>query len=299
MLLLFSVISATAQEPQNIKDNSFWVYPFDYPWFIKKWDGDCRYSERFTVIGKSEKNGKLYFTLQFIRISEETDSGSSSSYFHDDDEIYMYHIITLQKGQAYNQISIREEKGQFLVDKDEYMTALNDENYGGKVGNPDYVPYEMTEDNELILYDFTKREGDIYAYSQEGEPITVTSVEPVVTDDNVRRNLMTLSNNLKIIEGIGCINSQGTFIYYLNPGKRNHQLSCLDWYMYNNRPGDYDWVLWHKDYKDILILAGINKGKDNTIETSSNTLHDLQGRRLLELPRKGVYIRDGRKLLVK
>ena len=116
----------------------------------------------------------------------------------------MYHIITLQKGQAYNQISIREEKGQFLVDKDEYMTALNDENYGGKVGNPDYVPYEMTENNELILYDFTKREGDIYAYSQEGEPITVTSVEP-----------------------------------------------------------------------------------------------DLQGRRLLELPRKGVYIRDGRKLLVK
>jgi hypothetical protein len=69
--------------------------------------------------------------------------------------------------------------------------------------------------------------------------------------------------------------------------------------MYNNRPGDYDWVLWQKDYKDILILAGINKGKDNTIETSSNTLHDLQGRRLLELPRKGVYIRDGRKLLVK
>ena len=76
---------------------------------------------------------------------------------------------------------------------------------------------------------------------------------PIETEDKILRKMITLSNNMTIIEGIGCIDSSGTFLYYLNPGKRNHQTACLVYNMYKHKPGDYDWILWQKDYKEILI----------------------------------------------
>ena len=296
LLSLLFPLTSVGQVQQSIQDDSQWTYPLDYDWFIKMQKGDCRYEESFRVIGENEKNGRTYFTLKFIRYSTETDNGSSGGYFHNDDEIYMFHIITLQKDQSHNQISIREEGGRFLVDKEEYMTALKDENYGGRVGNPDYVPYETTNGNELILYDFTKCEGEVYALSEDGEPIKVSSVESIVTDDDVRRNLLTLSNGLKIIEGIGCINSTGTLIYYLNPGKRNHQTTYLVWYMYDHGPANLDFVLYNNNYKERLIATDITP---KSAETFTNNLFDLQGRRLNSQPTKGIYIRDGRKVVVK
>lgn len=290
-LLNLCPFSSKGQVYQNIREESNWAYGGGYPWYMKLMDGKMQFSENFYVLGKQEKNGKIYFTVQFMRGYTE-DGARTSVVEEDEDEKYMFHVDWNTRN-----INIREENGKFLVDKEEYMTLLNDESYGGRVGNPEYVPYETTEDKELVLYDFTKREGDVYAYSQEGEPITVASVESFVADDKSSRILMTLSNNLKIIEGIGCINSPGTLIYYLNPGKRNHQICLLGWYGYKYAPGNLN-LIFFQSFKDAAreIVAGIS---DAVQYDYDNVIYDLQGRRLMQQPRKGVYIRDGRKVAVK
>ena len=294
VLLFIGTASLSAQELQNLRDESVWAFGADYVWALEKNDWKSRYGENFKIIGKTEKNGKVYFIIQFVRSSKETDGGGGGSYFHNEDEIYLFDVLSAHA----EQIGIREDNGRFLVDKDEYMELLNDESYGGRVGNPEYVPYETTEGNELVLYDFTKREGDVYAYSQEGEPITVVSVESFTTDDNVSRALLKLSNGLILIEGIGCINSPGTLIYYLNPGKRNHQIGYLGWCGYVYSPADKN-LLYYKNGREAAkeIVAGISdavRQNDN-----NNVVYDLQGRRLMQQPRKGVYIRNSRKVVVK
>lgn len=294
ILLSLCPVSSDGQELLNLREESVWAFGADYVWALEKNDWKSRYGENFKIIGKTEKNGKVYFIMQFVRSSKETDGGGGGSYFHNEDEIYLFDVLSAHA----EQIGIREDNGRFLVDKDEYMELLNDESYGGRVGNPEYVPYETTEGNELVLYDFTKREGDVYAYSQEGEPITVVSVESFTTDDNVSRALLKLSNGLILIEGIGCINSRGTLIYYLNPGTRNHQIGYLGWYGYVYSPADKN-LLYYKNGREAAreIVAGISdvvRQNDNNV-----VIYDLQGRPLTHLPQKGVYIRDGRKVVVK
>ena len=293
-LLFLCPFSSKGQVYQNIREESYWAYGGMYPWYItlmtKLGRTDfAQFEEPYMVIGKHEKNGKTYFTVRYQKIYYEEGWRTSA----DEDEKYMFDV----DNEHYRQIGIREQDSKFLVDKDEYITLLNEDKFGARVGNPEYIPYETTEDNELVLYDFTKREGDVYAYSQEGEPITVASVESFVADDKSSRILMTLSNNLKIIEGIGCINSPGTLIYYLNPGKRNHQICLLGWYGYKYAPGNLN-LIFFQSFKDAAreIVAGIS---DAVQYDYDKVIYDLQGRRLTQQPRKGVYIRDGRKVVVK
>ena len=292
LLLLLMKITLFGQELQNLRRESVWAYGFDYAWFIVQNDGKGRYGENFQIVGNTEKNGKAYFTMRFIRSSHETDGASGGSYFHGEDERYLYDVLSARA----RQIGIREDKGRFLVDKEEYMELLNDDSYGGRVGDSEYVPYETTKDNELVLYDFTKQEGDVYAYSKEGESITVASVESFVTDDNISRVLLILSNGLKIIEGIGCVNSPGTLLYYLNPGFRNHQKGYLGWYGYVYSPSDKN-LLYYKNSRDatIEIVAGVH----DICQISNKQIYDLHGRRISGQPRQGIYIRDGRKVVVK
>ena len=150
-------------------------------------------------------------------------------------------------------LGLREENGRVLVNYDEYISYLKRidnehteayykqmaEQYGLDIklkegttwetdnwvegGDVNYIPYPLTDDGEMVLYDFTMQVGDKFRSVAGHDDIGVVQVDTITTSGNVERRKLTLSNGLVLIEGIGCINSPSRLFTYLNPLPRNSQ----------------------------------------------------------------------------
>lgn len=150
-------------------------------------------------------------------------------------------------------LGLREEGGRVLVNYDEYISYLKRidyehteayykqmaEQYGWDIklkegttwdtdnwvegGDVNYIPYPLTDDGEMVLYDFTMQVGDKFLSVAGHDDIGVVQVDTITTSGNVERRKLTLSNGLVLIEGIGCINSPSRLFTYLNPLPRNSQ----------------------------------------------------------------------------
>ncbi len=120
----------------------------------------------------------------------------------------------------YDQIFLREDNGRILVNEKGYREWMSHELTSLNV-NPDYMPYHTTGDGDIILYDFTMKVGDKFASVEGYDDISVVAITDTITDGRTSRKLFTLSNGLKVIEGVGCINSWGMFLAYLNPKYEN------------------------------------------------------------------------------
>ena len=160
---------------------------------------------------------------------------------------------------------------------------------------PDEIPYQQTENGELLIYDFTVKKGDRYPTSPEYGDVYVSDVESVVTEDGITRKLFLLSNGIRILEGIGCINTglllhylydQTSIAHYFQMGGINVEL-----YTYN----DGEKVVYKiTDFRTTTeVRPRMNK------EDDFSNIFDLQGRRLSEMPQRGLYIRNGKKFVVK
>ena len=113
-------------------------------------------------------------------------------------------------------IGIRDEGGRIYVDKEEYLDLMTDKYFWSYIGRSDSLPYETTPDGELVLYDFNKNAGEVYCKMPDGSELTVTKVDTLKTEDGVSRRRLTLSNGLDLIEGVGCTNSEGFLLFWLN-----------------------------------------------------------------------------------
>lgn len=155
-------------------------------------------------------------------------------------------------GGAYV-MGLREENGKVLVNYEEYINYLKRLDYehteayykelaeqmgkdiklkDGKTmetdnwvegGDVNYIPYPLTDDGEMVLYDFTMQVGDKFRSVAGHDDISVIKVGTVTTVGNIERRKLTLSNGLVLIEGVGCINSPSRLFTYLNPLPRNSQ----------------------------------------------------------------------------
>lgn len=192
-------------------------------------------------------------------------------------------------------IGVRFEDGYIYVNREEYLSIMEKDSPWSIFADKDYIPYRQTDDGELILYDFNMKEGDKFMSVVGYQDISVVSVEKVKTSDGVARRLLTLSNGYKLLEGIGCLNSAGMFFFYLNPSS----------YMKFNCGST---ILWEQccydSYEDngtvIYDTNGIFEMGISTQRVEQTTpLYDLQGRHIDGQTKPGVYIRDGRKVVVK
>jgi hypothetical protein len=164
--------------------------------------------------------------------------------------------------------------------------------YAGKSAD---IPYQETAEGELLLYDFTLQVGDRWPLADGREELTVVKADEMVMDYDYSwskpRRRLTLSNGLVVVEGIGCVNSPGMLFRYLNPSPSSQVNSvCLQCYE------DYT-SQWHPDKSSLLQPLGIT-----SIHSSGNSItpcFDLQGRCLNGAPTKGMYIKDGKKHVVK
>ena len=162
-------------------------------------------------------------------------------------------------------------------------------------GNPEYIPYHLTDDGEIILYDYNMEAGDSYRHVEGYQDITVVSKDMVTLADGEHHRRLTLNNGFVLIEGLGCINSAGLLLDYLNPSQEYQQrFSYLNTF--------YEAGIETFSFKEgpiVVVNQGIVNTKSFSNRTTDSSLFDLQGRRLTTQPRRGLYIKDGRKMVVK
>jgi hypothetical protein len=197
-------------------------------------------------------------------------------------------------------IGIREEAGKVYCNYEEFCKQLGELREKlrrwGLEDLPDAIPYQQTENGELLIYDFTVEMLDWYPTSPEYDGLYVSGIESVVTNDGVSRKLFLLSNGLRILEGVGCLNSTGLFLYYLYDQTSISRIfgignEKVELYSYDN--GEKTIFRNHNFNTTTDIRANLNKVED------VHVIYDLQGRRLTATPQRGVYIRDGKKYVVK
>jgi hypothetical protein len=219
--------------------NATWTYYFvpDYDQFIKANEGSryqYEFIEEYIAKGSMVTNGKIY------------------------KKIYKraYNVTTPPLGDIPEEafiLSLREENRRVLANYEEYINYLKRLDYehteayykelaeqmgkdiklkDGKTmetdnwvegGDVNYIPYPLTDDGEMVLYDFTMQVGDKFRSVAGHDDISVIKVGTVTTVGNIERRKLTLSNGLVLIEGVGCINSPSRLFTYLNPLPRNSQ----------------------------------------------------------------------------
>lgn len=168
-------------------------------------------------------------------------------------------------------------------------------NYLGEKDGKVYL-YDNSYNQVILVMDFTLNNGDIYV-QQTGN--SMSSEEWVVTDvvekilpesqDKRLRKIIYLQSTLHTsstdvwIEGVGSITGgmKGGLIFFSGGA-----IPCLIKCSIGESTLFYN-----------TEAAGLNQ-LNNTIPQSSS-LYDLSGRRLTREPERGVYIKDGRKVVIK
>ncbi len=202
-----------------------------------------------------------------------------------------------------SKVMVREDGGRIYIKKDDYMALLTNDSYWSQVGDASYIPYKETEDGELVLYDFTMEPGDSFRHVDGHDDIVVDSVGTLTTLDGVERRLIYLSNGCQVAEGLGCINSIGALLFYLNPLRLDNHRGFLSTFAsnYSSMVGYYNKYIYYYTLQDERenIFVGIEQVAGTKCSTNNSPLYDLQGRRLSKRPERGVYIEGGRKRVVR
>ncbi|MBQ2209307.1 MAG: hypothetical protein II404_05015 [Prevotella sp.] len=283
--LLFTVVVLLTGLHVKGQDPSAIMFGNDMEWIFYGSDSNSDrewFHEFYRIEGSVEKNGKTYHVLKILRAFLDSGSGSAPEGYQDHD--------------AVGSLCVRTEGGRVFVNREEYMKLISDDSYWRWVGNRDYIPYPQTSDGELILYDFNMQAGDQFVASEGHENVYVADVKSIVTEDKLTRRLLILSNGYQIVEGIGCVNSPGMWLFYLNPGLAPYNDSYLSFYGYHPE-GTSTFETFYRGARGGL--TDIRGTVQDSRPVSQDDLFDLQGRCLTTQPTKGLYIRNGKKYIVK
>ena len=237
-------------------------------------------TEWYEIEGFKTMNGKTYGLLQ---VQRQLFDGSRS--VENAADYYKWLSAT---------IGIRDEGGRVYVDKEEYLSLMTEEHYWMYVGRSDSLPYEITSNGELVLYDFNKNAGDIYCKMPDGSELTVITVDTLKTEDGVSRRRLTLSNGFDLIEGVGCTNSTGFMLFWLNTNSnydKSEKPGLLTTFGLKDDNGLYGKIL-ARDYTATINEMNGNRHKimrqgrrwvydyDNG-ETKGNLIYSIEGDTLL------------------
>ena len=238
---LFMLLSASAHGETRygewLSEGTQWCYSSVYV------------NHNFTLEGSNTLNGKIYGLLHLQFIMWDGARGKASS------------------NDRGTTISIRDEGGRVYVDKQEYLDLFTQKFYWNKMADGDFLPYEMTEDGELVLYDFNKGMGDVYCYLSDGTPLTVTETFVMKTEDGMTRRCLTLSNGLELIEGVGCINSGGMLLFWLNTKPDYQGVGLLTFFRIKTEEGNSMDIL----AQDFDATINQRKGQGNKMLTENRS----------------------------
>jgi len=280
-------------ETENVK---YWKYKYSPDWR----------ELNDTIVGWFSDD---YETYILARDTLLTFQGVSYLWVSHDTPNRIKPLTTFRPDRRFYSIGIRLEDGKVYTNFEDFCEYQNFRfNYDyfyqccWSFSDPNYLPYHLTEDgSELILYDYTMEVGDGFRHVDGHDDITVVEKDTVAYADDVPRRRLTLSNGLIIIEGMGCINSNGMLIDWLNPAEEyQSNFTYLDYCADDwNKP--FNIIYTHED--SGLHVVDTNPAGIESLHSSDSSdrhaLFDLQGRRLIQKPARGVYIQDGRKVVIK
>lgn len=192
------------------------------------------------------------------------------------------------KSDALRIFHLRESEGRILMLKDEYASYVSTAyNVMPELENM------MYGENEIVLYDFTLSAGD--KYPMPGD-VTIASIDSVDTGHGRAREYV-ISNSLRIVEGVGCVNSVGGLIAYQAVDEtESWAAGTLLLYSVTVSDGETDYFYFVNNEK-------INQLDDIQTQIVQHPeihcIYDLTGRRLTSPPTKGIYIQNGRKFVNK
>ena len=241
------------------------------------------YYESSYFDGAYTKNGKEYHLLHFFR----------GFFDNSDDNIAKIWPDGYDTVDSEGQIGVREEGNRIYVNLEDYLSLMSDDSQWRWAGNKNYLHYWKTEDGELILYDFNLQIGDKYPSMDGHGEISVVDIENISTLDGVQRRLFILSNGLKIMEGFGCMNSPGLWLFYLNHGDEPFEAAYLSIYGIKTTGSTKITPIYEWAYTPSLVSSLKLRVPECT------TLYDLTGRNVTKAYSMGVYIQNGRKVVVR
>ena len=211
-------------------------------------------------------------------IENLVNEGSCVSFPHG----YVIKGDTLINGHTYKKLSQTDTS-------DRYLAALRQEN--------DCVyAVDKNETSEYVLFDFGLKVGDVVKNHVGGlDMMRVDHVDTVLVNDKECRRLymwayqegVEIVNGLVDIwiEGLGCMSGPFFTFQWTATGSSSLLLDC---YQNNSQL-----VITEKstmDYNPMVLSVD---------QTTKFALFDLQGRRLTDKPASGVYIENGKKVVVK
>lgn len=198
-------------------------------------------------------------------------------------------------GLRHYTLGVREADGKVYANYAEYMDHLSRTGFSeleeGFLGNPDYVPYHLTGDGEIILYDYTMEVGDQYRHVDGYNDVSVVDKDLVTLSDGKEHRRLTLNNGLVLVEGLGCVNSTGLMLDYLNPAKNENRVCAV----LGKAITDGKVIYEIGSIPPVDSIAPVI----DLFGSSHQVVYDLQGRRLSGQPARGIYVTHGRKRVVR
>ena len=295
-IFIFAIlVNAISMYAQGFRQGSQWSYYL----LVDNYAGTYAGFTKYEIDGTCEIGGKTYNKLYSTR-----------------------YLGNGKYSERQYLLGLRTESGKVYVQCDEYN------NVGQNVDS--YMPYATTEDNEVILYDFTQAEGDFVGVTETwGEDaIEVANTENITLCNGEQRKRLDLFQGYwidehtpdytAVIEGIGCINSLGQLINYISaidiPTYR-YVGACLNLYVEDNKviykapeySGDplqehlsCDTYKEDPFFKDIVSgIKDVTDRKFIEADKCKYAIFDLCGRRMPQTPAKGIYISGGRKIIAR
>jgi hypothetical protein len=256
--------------------NAFWFYA---PFSGEDW-GHPDIQDRYTIEGPETFAGKSYYVMAFRR-----------DFFDGAPATRLDFLLPPEKST----IHFREEGGRVYVPKNEYLALLDEDSYWSLVGNSSYIPYAETAEGELLLYDFNMTIGYTLPHVDGYEDVVVEHEEDVITLDGVTRKRWTLNNGYIIIEGIGCINSPGELLFYLNPQEDTPYKWAFLLSHKQDMNNDTATDVFEQNWEDVISGIGFVQHSSD----AATRVFDLQGRRVTDAAQKGTYIVNGKKVVVR
>ena len=213
----------------------------------------------------------------------------------------VYEIISAGNQERSGTIRMRRDGKRLLVRLDDYKQFMQKTRGQDMSGFEAECQYELTDDGEMVLYDFGMQPGDKFRSVEGKEDVCVTRIgktEP--RPDNGRSfNILYLSNGAYIIDQIGyagCIDSNGReivgmgdFFDYLGTGTRRLKMQTA-------RRGAE--CLYGID-GGRLWGTGMRPAEGNNLHDGIEKIFSLSGREVGKPSAPGIYIQNGKKFVVK
>ena len=194
-------------------------------------------------------------------------------------------------------------KGDTIIEGKQYKKFFLDNNYVYSLREDEKKVYAIAckdkygnpNTEEKLWYNFDVSKGDII---DMGESYMHVIEIDTIFINGMKRKLFHMYETSKDypeaqskgvwIEGVGCsMGPMWTHLWYYDRGNADNLNDCHE---------DGQCIFNYADFKDYTTEVGVPIVHRSQLPTQTV---DLQGRRLTETPQRGLYIRDGKKYVVK